>query len=177
MSETPRCIPYRNHVFPVRTDPWWQGPCETCGRTEEELEAYDPPVLCYVSGPFAYFTTCPLDKQWGDGWGKTPYEHNAGSPYDWREDYDGKRGVPKFEISRVAWDGPFDTPADRAGGNSAYSVQQINRGDVAWLAPERWLRPEVKAEAIHAGTTLPEFIRKIEAAGGTVYLPRAKVAS
>ena len=39
------------------------------------------PILCYVKGPWAYFTTQPLKKQWGDDWDDAPYEHNAGEPY------------------------------------------------------------------------------------------------
>lgn len=39
------------------------------------------PRLCYVEGDWAYFTTQPLDKQWGDDWDDAPYEHNAGEPY------------------------------------------------------------------------------------------------
>lgn len=37
--------------------------------------------LCYVSGPFAYFTSKELSEQWGDDWNDAPYEHNAGEPY------------------------------------------------------------------------------------------------
>lgn len=38
-------------------------------------------TLCYVDGNRAYFTTQPLDQQWGDDWDDAPYEHNAGTPY------------------------------------------------------------------------------------------------
>ena len=38
-------------------------------------------VLCYVYGPWAYFTSRPLSEQWGDDWNDAPYEHNAGEPY------------------------------------------------------------------------------------------------
>jgi hypothetical protein len=39
------------------------------------------PVLCYVEGFWAFFTTRPLAEQWGDDWDDAPYEHNAGRPY------------------------------------------------------------------------------------------------
>lgn len=29
-------------------------------------------VLCYVDGNCAYFTTQPLDQQWGDDWNDAP---------------------------------------------------------------------------------------------------------
>lgn len=58
------------------------------------------PVLCYISKPWAYFTTQKLEDQWGDDWDDAPYEHNAGEPYGpcWhnhpsaRFDPNGKRG-------------------------------------------------------------------------------------
>ena len=58
------------------------------------------PVLCYVDGAFAYFTTRPLAEQWGDDWDDAPYEHNAETPYGpcWhnepkhRNNPDAKRG-------------------------------------------------------------------------------------
>ena len=52
---------------------------------QEQCTAAQPtvkePVLCYVEGNWAYFTTKDLDKQWGDDWDDAPYEHNAGTPY------------------------------------------------------------------------------------------------
>lgn len=61
------------------------------------------PMLCYVKEPWAYFTTQPLDKQWGDDWNDAPYEHNAEEPYEpcwhnlprWRNDPTAKRGWRK----------------------------------------------------------------------------------
>jgi hypothetical protein len=146
------------------------------------------PVLCYVDGRFAYFTTKPLDEQWGDDWDDAPYEHNAGTPYgpcwhryrekcdcelckrDWNED-----GTPKFEITKIAFESDHETPAERADGNSTYSVKDINSGAVAWLSRSRWAANPV-VPPIPAGVTVPEFIRLIEASGGTVYLPRKKQA-
>lgn len=39
------------------------------------------PVLCFIKGSWAYFTTRPLAEQWGGGWDYAPYERNAGEPY------------------------------------------------------------------------------------------------
>jgi len=124
------------------------------------------PRLCYVSGPWAFLTTCPIDKQWGDDWDDAPYEHNAGEPYGWREEY-RERGIEPYEITRVSWIGELETPADIAGLNSSYSVQQINAGAVAWLTTARW--STVPQVVIPAGTTLDDFIRLVERAGGEVY--------
>ena len=41
--------------------------------------------LCYVEGNKAWFTN-NFEKQWGDDWNDSPYECNAGYPYDsWSE--------------------------------------------------------------------------------------------
>jgi len=37
-------------------------------------------ALCYVSGPWAYFTTQALNKQWGDDWDDAPYEQMREDP-------------------------------------------------------------------------------------------------
>jgi hypothetical protein len=151
------------------------------------------PVLCYIEGCWAYFTTQPLDKQWGDDWDDAPYEHNAGTPYEWHE-FDGLgcvclgNGGPRYygptgcseeghepvqprerwTITRVAFDDVMDTPREGVL-NSSWSVQQINRGDVAWLRPCRWEENEA-AQPIMAGTTLSEFKRLLALCGGKVYV-------
>ena len=117
-------------------------------------------VLCYIKGPWAFFTTLPLEDQCGDDWNDAPYEHNAGYPYEPREG-------ESWEIVKIAWDGPFITPDDGVI-NSKYSVQSINRGDVAWLRPVSW---EKMFRPITAGTTLQEFKDRMISAGGMVYFP------
>lgn len=123
------------------------------------------PVLCYVDGPWAYFTTQPLDKQWGDDWNDAPYDCNAGAPYEWREG-DGDR----YEIVRVAWRGPFETPNERIEWRqreSWLSVDQINAGASPWLIPYDGHAPA--AAPIAAGITLGEFVQRVADAGGDVY--------
>lgn len=143
-----------------------------------------PPILCYVEGPWAYFTTQSLADQWGDDWNDVPYEHNAGHPYEpcWhrqqgececeicQRDYHSD-GSPKWRIIKLAWEGPFDLPHE-GHNNSPWSVQAINRGDVAWLRPDRWRTADGAATPIHAGTQIEDFVRRVIAAGGRVYLPK-----
>jgi hypothetical protein len=117
--------------------------------------------LCYVDGPFAYFTTQKLSEQWGDDWNDAPYEHNAGTPYEWSE----RDKAPKWEILKVAFEGLFRTP-DSGVENSRYSVQDINKGQIAWLENESWEKNPVR---IFAGTTVDEFISVIKGSGGKVY--------
>lgn len=123
--------------------------------------------LCYICPrtKFAFFTNAPLDLQWGDDWNDAPYEHNAGDPYpDHRKD--GQRIA--HEVIRIAWEGPYETPAERAGSNSSWSVQDINRGCIAWLLPG-WDATE-KTTPVAAGTSLVDFARILKANEGEVYL-------
>lgn len=123
------------------------------------------PVLCYVSGQCAYFTTCELSKQWGDDWNDAPYEHNAGSPYEWRSG----SGADPYRIVRLYFDDvPYDQPCDGCC-NSLYSVEAINAGRVPWLAYPHWREDASKDRHIFAGETLSEFVRKVREAGGKVY--------
>lgn len=121
--------------------------------------------LCYVKNQWAYFTTQSLDKQWGDDWNDFPYEHNAGQPYKYGS-HNQKRGDQPWEIVKIAFEGPFSTPADVACGRSFYSVEQINAGAVAWLTTQ-YTKPVVN---IYAGATVAEFIDLVKGAGGKVYL-------
>lgn len=123
-------------------------------------------VLCYVKDNFAYFTTQPLSEQWGDDWDDAPYEHNAGEPYDFHE-HDREAGRKPWEIVKVAFGGPLETPDDGCV-NSRWSVKQINAGCVAWLATPSWSGAPLVA--IPAGTTLAQFCYLVEQAGGEVYL-------
>jgi len=123
----------------------------------------DNPVLCYVDGPWAYFTTQALEDAWGDDFDDAPYEHNAGTPY-------GPCKHEKFEIIKVAWDGDFETPSF-GHCNSPWSVEQINAGAVAWLRTSRY--SPGKPVVIPAGTTMERFYALIRKGGGTVYMANA----
>jgi hypothetical protein len=130
------------------------------------------PVLCYVSGSAAYFTTQSLDEAWGDDWNDAPYEHNSGEPYEWRPTvrYAGStepipNPQPEWFIVTVYWYGPFETP-DYPHSNSPWSVDRINRGDLPWL---RDLYGKPPRPSIWAGTTLDDFKAAIWAAGGRIW--------
>jgi len=56
--------------------------------------------LCYVSPPWAWFTSLPVEEQWGDDWDDAPYQHNAGRPYS-------EEGVT---LEKVGFDGPLFAP-------------------------------------------------------------------
>lgn len=122
---------------------------------------YAEPVLCYVEGGVAYFTTRDLAHQWGDDWNDAPYEHNAGSPYSFG-DRDRARGIEPWTLVRVAFTCPLCQPSDGCS-NSPYSVDQINEKRTPWLKPSPYGGPVVH---IFAGVTVAEFRKLVAEAGG-----------
>lgn len=114
--------------------------------------------LCFVHDTWAFFTRLALDRQWGDGWERTPYERYAGAPYSGEPD----------QILKLAFDGPLLRPEAGTHG-AAYSAEEINDGRVPWLRTESYLG--AKQVFIMAGMTLGTFVESVELAGGTVYVP------
>ncbi len=121
--------------------------------------------LCYIDDNKAWFTTQPLDKQWGDDWDDTPYEHNAGEPYEPHRDGED------WEITSVMFEGSFEVPRENYR-NSPYSVQDINALHTPWLKTESWvIKPR---SVLFAGSSLEEFTAFVEKHGGTVYFKKEK---
>lgn len=111
-------------------------------------EKYLNHKLCYVdseewpgSPMTLYFTEFDdISKQWGDDWNDRPYEHNAGTPYeyDYSQPEQGvKNGVgiyPKISIFKMVIMGAYNILTPRTNTrNSPYSVEDINKGIVPWL--------------------------------------------
>jgi hypothetical protein len=118
------------------------------------------PKLVYIDPdiPVAYFSE---GDAWGDDWDDAPYEHNAGTPYDW--------------TTRVVYlDTDLESPCSNKL-NSDYSVEQINKGMIPWLRTPTWYKHIV---VIPAGVTVQEFIDKIRAADGiAIIVPEKEVTS
>ena len=115
------------------------------------------PVLVYVDGPWAYFADA-VEGTYGDDWDDAPYEHNAGPPYS------------EFVRLRLAFEArDIDTPASVAR-NSPWSVEQINAGQVPWLA-DFMGGGRSSPVKIWAGVGVREFVRLIEETGGHVWVP------
>lgn len=110
--------------------------------------------LCYVENNFAYFTN-DFENQWGDDWDDAPYEHNAGAPYE----HD-----TKTEIQVVAYKADLETPAERFGINSPFSVLDINKKKTPWLMGGYSQHVE-----IYAGTSIESFCDSVIASGGEVF--------
>ena len=137
-------------------------------------------VLCYVDDPWAYFTSQPLEKQWGDDWGDAPYEHNSGPPYTWRttirKEVGGKipwtdvpNPEPAWKIVKIAFEAHNLEDPSAWTSNSGYSVQQINLGRAPWLSTYKFALSDVPQMNIYAGCTLTEFAEKIREARGIIY--------
>ena len=136
--------------------PGWETEPSTTNESKEEERMTNLPVLCYVRDNWAWFTTLPLEDQWGDDWDDVPYQHNAGYPYS--------SNPNSWELTKIAWDGPFIEPSEWTKG---ISVRFINAGVVPWLRTVTYIEPII---TIFAGITLFGFRKRIERAGGHIYL-------
>ena len=138
----------------------------------------DYPNPEYIRGEqeyYAYFTPISLEEQWGDDWDDSPYECNAGEPYDdivletktiesginvvtKTEEYEILR-VP-FVVEKDSWRVKF---AEDWGYNSPFCVRDINAGAVAWIfARGDDGKSPKNAVAVNAGISPAEFVDKIE---------------
>lgn len=127
-------------------------------KTKPPTKQKKEPILCYVDGDSAYFTTQNLEDQWGDDWNDAPYEHNAGTPY-------GLHSQEKWKIHVLKFDWDAEQPSD-GHSNSPYSVEQINSGVVPWLRPSRWVKG---GQNVYAGISMNDFCKIIVGSGGKVY--------
>lgn len=121
--------------------------------------------LCYLEGNKAIFTD-NFEHQSGDDWNDRPYEDNAEYPNDYYTedgmDYPIELKTLFFETSKYGHDWMEKQPRDIG----SFSVDEINRGAVAWLSTEKY--------SILGGTTLEDFINTIESNGGIIYEPKRK---
>jgi hypothetical protein len=128
--------------------------------------------LCYIDTPWAWFTSLPVEDQWGDDWDNAPYQHNAGCPYP----------EESVTLEKVAFDGPLFAPdepprreIDSPSGHpytTEVAVEDMNRGEnrVPWLVETGYGEMHgVAGVEVYAGVTIPEFVKLVENAGGSVY--------
>ena len=121
---------------------------------------------------YAYFTPLPLEEQWGDDWNDSPYDCNAGCPYDdvtdevkESETCPGVKYVSKsHEITIIQI--PFTIKSFNTrypkdwGCNSPFCVDDINRGAVAWIYDFNYHNK--KSVCIYAGINPFDFVEKIK---------------
>lgn len=120
-------------------------------QTKKSLQRKDL-KLCYIEDGVAYFTNNP--DQWGDDWGDSPYQHNAGTPY--LED-----GYEVLNIGFYTTD-IYSEPCNYFHSKN-FSVEEINHKFVPWLTPV-----DVKYSPVFAGDTIKSFVEKIERCEGSI---------
>lgn len=122
------------------------------------------PVLCFVHGNDAYFTTQELSRQTGDNWNVAPHSENAGIPHVAPKGPSGpSRGALQWDVVRVSWMGPFEVVTDFEG--KSLSVDNINYEFGSWLMQ---IKDNENKVYIRAGIFINEFMTIIKRFGGTV---------
>lgn len=141
-----------------RPDFSWEKSHEKYGHNNPHLRTEEYPNPEFIVGKqeyYAWFTNTPtLDEQWGDDWDDVPYEHNAGCPYE-EKGHDLIRVpfyVPRYLYCKFPCDYGF-------GGNSPFSVEDINNGAVPWIFAKKGKFQ--RAIKIDAGISPELFIQLI----------------
>ena len=119
-----------------------------------------PYRLCFVKNKILYFTD-DFKNCWGDDFDDAPYEHNAGEPYEWIDEWSAEKNKEHghSHIKYIAFAGGYwiAEPKDKHC-NSPYSVEMINKKAVPWLYND-------EAGALFAGATMEEAKRWLKKAG------------
>lgn len=137
--------------------------------------------LCYVeeiddTSGNAWFTT-DMVNQTGDDWNDAPYQHNAGSPYDfhrtWGLNSDLTLTPPRWPaqpylLIQVRWEGVAFRTAAFEGFNG--SVDDINQGRLYWLYYGAY-REDIWS-AVRAGTSLRDFMNLVVKLKGRIVWPQ-----
>lgn len=124
------------------------------------LRTKDYPNPEYIPGKsvyYAYFTPLSLKEQWGDDWNDSPYEYNAGKPYDHGDNF-----KEKIEILKIPFyinENKLYLPRDR-GYNSPFCVEDINDGAIPWIFIKDYKTKD--SDYIMGGTSVVDFIKIIE---------------
>jgi hypothetical protein len=109
--------------------------------------------LCYVDDNVMYFTD-NFKGIYGDDWDDAPYEHNAEPPYEWNDNESDEWNVEHHHghIRKIAFEHHWYIRRPCDGHlNSPYSVEDINKGAIAWLYSD-------EAGGLMAGSTMAEAI-------------------
>ena len=104
----------------------------------------------------------------GDDWDDRPYECNAEQPYTyWSELIEDNEDILKrkwkdhpIELEELYFE-THDWAERKPCDMGRFSVQDINRGAVAWVITDKF--------CIQAGTTMKDFIDIVIKNGGTIW--------
>jgi hypothetical protein len=115
------------------------------------------PILCYVKGPVAFFTTQDLSDQTGDDWNDAPYQYNAEEPTDdWEAFKEGR--APKWQIIEVLFD---NRKLEERGLVPYCSVDDMNSRLYPWLTKFNGSG----YDEIKSGMTLGDFTSYLDTKG------------
>lgn len=102
----------------------------------KSLKSTDTYRLCYVDSNVLYFTD-NFEHCWGDDWNDAPYDCNAGEPYTYCDDWSPEENLEHHHthIRYIAFksNGSYIKQPCDIEYNSSYSVEDINKGAIAWL--------------------------------------------
>lgn len=122
-----------------------------------------PSRLCYVEdGSWAWFTTQPIESQWGSSWETQPFEYDSGAPFEWMPN---SNTVP-YSLTVIGFKADLFTPPFFAPSIKV-SVQEINAKAMPWLRSGPWNNAQIE---VWAGATITEFLDAITAIGGQAFM-------
>ena len=148
----------------------WKKEHELYGWCSSRLRQEEVPNPDREKGDYVLYFTPNFKEQWGDDWNDSPYEHNAGSPYDSTYEKEDENGNwIKYEIAYLYVKFSDDPsiwpklPLDYGfGGNSPFSVEEINHGAIPWIFIEKLKKEDKKYCTIGGGDTLDSVIDKLK---------------
>lgn len=113
--------------------------------------------LCYIDDGVMYFTD-DFENCWGDDWKSAPLQDSAGEPYIYDDNRSAKdnaeRGASRLVLIGFRSDWQTTYPWE----NENYSVEDVNKGAVAWICHD-------EAGGLFAGTPLSKAVGWIKRAG------------
>ena len=97
----------------------------------------------------------------GDDWNDSPYEHNAGLPYEHGDDY--TKEITLIRIPFCVKSNNYTLPSEYGYCNSPFCVDDINHHACAWIYDVNMINNSVcRHVAILAGVSPKEFKDKLE---------------
>lgn len=113
--------------------------------------------LCYIDDGVMYFTD-DFENCWGDDWKSAPLQDSAGEPYIYDDNRSAKDNAERGASRLVLIGFRSDWQTTYPWKNENYSVEDVNKGAVAWICHD-------EAGGLFAGTPLSKAVGWIKRAG------------
>ena len=113
--------------------------------------------LCYIDDGVTYFTD-DFENCWGEDWKSAPLQDNAGEPYIYDDNRSAKDNAERGASRLVLIGFRSDWQTTYPWKNENYSVEDVNKGTVAWICHD-------EAGGLFAGTPLSKAVGWIKRAG------------